>query len=256
MNGQILRYLALNGPSLIYSVAKDLGSRSQTKVHYPTVNRRIHELLRQRFVEKSGTRITKAGVPADLYTTTLRGDFTALAGIPDSTGQYSTELSPKEIRQIIEVASARQGSPFVLFKYILDEGQSGVDLVEKELLPAVVDSLRNGLLNIDALHEGVISSAFASLVARRVTKFLSISERHQSARTKEKHRDQIDIVMRCLEKIMAPPGRSISSSRRISQKDSGGSHSYQIRKKLAAPTSLQWGNEFEVFLKLHSVMLD
>ena len=255
MNGQIIRYLALNGPSLIYSVAQDLASRAETKVHYPTVNRRMHELVRREYVEKAGTRITKAGMAADLYTTRLRGDFAALAGIPDGSGKYASELSPKEIRQTISIAASREGSPFVLFKYILEEGQSGIDLVDKELVPEIVNSVRNGYLNIDALDEEVICSAFASVIARKMTNLMTISGRYQSSKAKETHREQIDILMRSLEKTLPPNHHSVSNMRMF-RKDVTDSSRLPTQKSKIAPVINQWGNELKVFLKLHSVRLD
>ena len=255
MNGQIIRYLALNGPSLIYSVSQDLASRAETKVHYPTVNRRMHELVRRQYLEKAGTRITKAGIPADLYATRLRGDFAALTGIPDSSGKYASELSPKEIRQTITIAASREGSPFVLFKYILEEGQSGIALVDKELVPEIVNSVRNGYLNIDALDEGVICSAFASVIARKMTNLMTMSGRHQSGKSKETHRDQVDILMRSLEKTLARNRDSVSNTRML-RKDVTDPSRLPTQKSRIAPVMNQWGNELKVFLKLHSVRLD
>lgn len=242
MNGQIIRYLALSGPSLIYSVAKDLASRSQTKVHYPTVNRRMHELERRQYVQKAGTRTTKAGTPADLYATTIRGDFAALAGMPDTYGQNLVELSPKEIRQIIACASFREGSPFVLLASMLEEDQNAADLVNKELVPEIITRVRDGYLNLDALDDGVICTAFASIIARKVTDMISAS-RERSSRAKETHRDYVvDIMMRSLEKT------TVSFVHKV---DKAKEQNLQL-----TPISRQWCNELKVFLKLHSVRFD
>jgi hypothetical protein len=246
MNGQIIRYLALNGPSLIYSVAQDLASRSETKVHYPTVNRRMHELERKQFAEKAGTRMTKAGIPADLYATRLRGDFAAMAGIPDSSGNYTLDLSPKEIRQIVSLASARKGSPFALLMHMLEDGQNGIDLVDKELMPEIIGSVRNGSLNVDALDEGVICSHFALLVARKMTNLLSTPNRKN--RSSLERRDQIDILVRTVEKILSPQSRS--SKKGIRNVDMTSSQKVQL-----TPVAPGWANELMPFLKLNSVSL-
>jgi len=247
MNGQIIRYLALNGPSLIYSVAKDLASRSQTKVHYPTVNRRVHELVRREYLQKAGTRPTKARVPADLYVTTIRGDFAALAGMP--AGGENAEMSPKEIRQAIATASHRKGSPFVLLAHILGESQVGAELVDKELVPEIVNGVRNGYLNLDALDEGVVCSAFASLISRKLAAIIANLGRDRSGGSREKHRGYIDILMHSLEKTMATGGHKVERARGV--RDDATLQALRL-----SPISNQWGTELKVFLKLHSVMLD
>jgi hypothetical protein len=265
MNGQIIRYLALNGPSLIYSVAKDLASRSETKIHYPTVNRRVHELVQQEYIQKAGTRVTKAGMQADLYVTTIRGDFAALAGMPNSYGtENAAEITPKEIRQIIASASLRKGSPFVLLAHIMEDGQDGIDFVEKEVMPEIIKGVKNGYLNLDALDEGVICSAFASLIARNV---ITISSKDHSANSKETHKDYIDMLMRSLEKTIdlkdpvidkrkEPEKDNISrSSHSDMEKNSHSNHMHQQQLHLAS-VSRQWCSELKVFLRLHAVRLD
>src|SRR2546422_518073 len=259
MNGHIIRYLALNGSSLIFSVAKNLASKSQTRIHYPTVNRRMHELERQSYLEKAGTRTTKAGIPADLYATSIRGDFAALAGMPESFGE-DVELSPREIRQMIRSASFRGGSPFGLLQHILEDGQGAEELVDKELVPEIIKGVRNGYLNLDALNDGVICSAFASLVARKVIDIVSTSGPDRSDRSKEKHRHYIDILMGALEKTIASSkhanrrdNANFRSDSSIAKDDLG---QLNRAKSRLAPVSRQWGNELKVFLKLHSVRFD
>jgi hypothetical protein len=250
MNGHIIRYLALNGPSLIYSVAKDLASQSQTRVHYPTVNRRMHDLVRQAYLQKAGTRTTKAGIPADLYASTLRGDFAALAGMPESNGEAAIELSPREIRQIISSASIKEGSPFSLLQHILEEDQEAEDLVDIELVPEIIKGVRNGYLNLDALDEGVICSAFASLVARKVIDIVSsLGGSLHSDRSEEKHGRYIDVLMSCLEKTTG-----YSNYSEIGKQDNSRfSSDADIAKSQLKPLSRQWGNELKVFLKLHAL---
>jgi hypothetical protein len=248
MNGQIIRYLALNGPSLIYSVAKDLASLSQTKVHYPTVNRRMHELVCREYLQKAGTRTTKAGVPADLYATTIRGDFAALAGVLDVDGENAA-MSPKEVRQVIANASLIEGSPFVLLAHLLGEGQSATELVDKELVPEIVNCVRNGYLNLDALDEGVICSAFASLISRKLAAIIATLSRDHSAGSREKHRGYVDILMRSLEKSMTSSLHKVDKARRLQD-------ARVLQKLHLAPISSQWGTELKVFLKLHSVRFE
>jgi hypothetical protein len=267
MNGQIIRYLALNGPSLIYSVAKDLASRSQTKVHYPTVNRRIHELVQQAYIQKAGTRATKAGMSADLYATTIRGDFAALVGMPNNHQENTNciiETTPKEIRQIVANASCRRGSPFVLLAHISEERQKGTDLVENEIMPEIIRCVKNGYLNLDALDEGVICSAFASLIARKV---ITISTPEHTPTSKETYRDYIDILMHSLEKTIASTDPVIDKTKGQEEDNgalSASSHkakdennqSHQHKKFDLAPISHRWCNELKVFLRLQAVRFD
>jgi len=260
MNGHIIRYLALNGPSLIYYVAKDLASNSQTKVHYPTVNRRMHDLVRQSYLQKAGTRTTKAGIPADLYATTIRGDFAALAGMPESDSEDITDLSPREMSQMIRTASLREGSPFALLQSIIEQGKEAEEFVGKELIPEIIGGVRNGYLNLDASDEGVICSAFASLVSRKVTDLVSSSERDHSVKSREKHRQKIDILMRCLERttsnsIQPEQRKQDRSVSRMGLTKGDFGQSSDVKNELT-PLSRQWGNELKVFLKLHSVRFD
>jgi hypothetical protein len=211
----------------------------------------MHDLLGRQYVQKAGKRTTKAGVPADLYATTIRGEFAALAGVPTSDGEFKGELSPKEILRLIATASAREGSPFALIQHVLEAGQSGTDLVNKELLPEITTCVRNGYLNLDALSDDVICSSFASLVARRITAVRSNLAQDHSASSKEKLQHYFDILMRSLEKTMALhdhaevhyPG------------DVNSDQLYQQGLKIM-PISRQWGNELKVFLKLPSTWFE
>jgi hypothetical protein len=254
LNAQIIRYLALNGPSLIYSVKQDLALRSETKVHYPTINRRMHELLRQQFVQKAGKRTTKAGLPADLYATRLRGDFAALIGIPDNLGQYTFELSPKEIRQLVTAASSRQGSPFILFKHIFEEGPKGVELIDKILAPEIINGVRNGYINIDAPDEEVICSAFASVISRKMTELMGVVARPESVKTTEKQPDQVEIFSKSLDKIKLPARHS--DKNKLIPKEELSAESLTSSQSYLAPVSYQWVNELKIFLRLDSVISD
>lgn len=240
MNGQIIHYLAVNGPSLIYSISKDLGSRSQTKVHYPTVNRRVHELLERGYLQKAGTRPTKAGVAADLYSTSIRGDFAALAGISDS--ETAVEMSPKEITRMIKNASMREGSPFVLLKHLIKEDQSAAELIHKELLPEIIKAVRNGYLNLDVTDDSVVCSAFASIISRKITAIMNIRNEQPS---RKEHNNYLDILMRALEKTMTSSDNYTLES----------NHHLGERIRLP-PVSRTWVNELKVFLRLHSVGSD
>lgn len=252
MNAQIIRYLALNGPSLIYSVAKDLANQSETKVHYPTVNRRMHDLLAKQYVQKVGRRATKAGAPADLYATTIRGDFAAIAGMPDASGEFKGELSPKEIRQLISTASAREGSPFALIKYIVDEGHAGAELVDKELLPEIISCVRDGYLNLNALNDDVICNAFASLVARRITAIRSSYAQEHNI-SKETLQNYFDVLLRSLEKTISPP----SDARSMAIENEGQSTGVeQGEQKKMPPVSRRWATDLRIFLKLPSSWFD
>ena len=147
-------------------------SVSETRIHYSTINRRTHELLERRYLEQAGARTTKAGSSSSLYALTQRGEFAAFAGIPDEAGGYRSEFSPKEIRQVVSIILTRNKSPLVLLGCILQEGKDGARLVEKELVPEIIRGVRSGFINIDAPEENAISSAYASLVARKAMDIL------------------------------------------------------------------------------------
>jgi uncharacterized protein YsxB (DUF464 family) len=252
MNAQIIRYLALNGPSLIYSVAKDLANQSETKVHYPTVNRRMHDLLAKQYVQKVGRRTTKAGAPADLYATTIRGDFAAIAGIPDASGEFKGELSPKEMRQLISTASAREGSPFALIQHILEDGQAGAELVDKELLPEIISCIRDGYLNLNALNDDVICSAFSSLVARRITAIRSSYAQDHNI-SKETLQNYFDVLMRSLEKTISPQSDAHGMAIENEGQSTGAEQGDQEKMP---PVSRRWATDLRVFLKLPSSWFD
>lgn len=157
MNGEIVRYLSLNGPSLIYQVAKELSSTSETKIHYPTVNRRMHDLVARGYLRAAGTRQTKSGAEAQLYETTIRGDF----------GSLASGLNAPQEHKLIQLAGTKPGSPFLLLKHMLDRGLA-FDFVQREFLSGVRGDVRNGYINIEALNEDVICSAFATSMARKL----------------------------------------------------------------------------------------
>lgn len=157
MNGEIVRYLSLSGPSLIYQIAKSLASQSQTKVHYPTVNRRVHDLVHRDYLAEAGTRKTKAGIAASLFATTIRGDLGSLATGLDNRDQF----------KLIQSAGQKQNSPFALLKLMVDRGMD-FEFVQREFLSGIAEDLRNGYINIEALNEQVICAAFAASMARRL----------------------------------------------------------------------------------------
>jgi hypothetical protein len=184
LNGQIIRYLAINGPALIYSIAKELGRRSETKVHYPTVNRRIHDLESRIYVRKVGTRTTKAGAEAPLYATTIKGDFAALA----------LDLTPSEQIKLLNIAGLKQGSPFLLMKRLMDRGLP-LEFVQNELLQEVTTGVKNGYINLEVLHNEVICSAFAAAIARKLRVVLG----------DERGAKYIESVIEVLRSVIATP---------------------------------------------------
>lgn len=232
-NAQILRYLALNGPSLIYSVAQYLSSVSDTRVHYPTVNRRMHELLRRGYLKMAGTRVTKAGMASDLYANTIRGEFAALAGIPDGSGGYSSEFSPQQLRQLLSASSQSAGSPLTLFHHLLQEGWHGSTLVEAELVPALIAGVRTGYISVDAPDETAISMGFASLVARRMTELLD--EAGSSPASGNSPSRLLQVLMRTLDKTAGPPRQAGART--------GSSATSQVPN---------WASELKVLLRLYS----
>lgn len=77
-NGAILRYIALNGPSLPYDVHKALPHRS---IRYSTVNRRVRDLLKREYLAAAGKRATQRGKQEEetMYGLTWRGFVASLS---------------------------------------------------------------------------------------------------------------------------------------------------------------------------------
>ena len=184
MNGLIIRHLAVSGPSVIFSIAKELAKQSERKVHYSTVNRRIHGLESRAYVRKYGTQRTKAGAYSDVYFTTIKGDFAALA----------LDLSPSEQLKLLDNAGAKQGSPFLLMKRLVAKGLP-LDFVQRELLDEVTIGVKDGYINLEVLDKEVICSAFAALIARRLRLVLGEERGKEYAKT----------VLEVLESIILHP---------------------------------------------------
>lgn len=182
MNGEIVRFLSLNGPSLIYQVAKELTSASETKVNYPTVNRRVHDLVARGYLRSAGTKRTKSGAEAQLYETTIRGDF----------GSLASGLNAPQERKLILLAGTKPGSPFLLLKHMIDRGLP-FEFVQREFVSGVAGDLRNGYINIEALNEDVICSAFATSMARKLRGVMG-----------EGGREYVEQVLRILQSLASP----------------------------------------------------
>lgn len=182
MNGEIVRYVSLSGPSLIYQVAKELSRNSETKVHYPTVNRRTHDLVARGYLKIAGSRKTKSGAEASLYVTTIRGDFGSLASGLDAPQEY----------KLVQLAGMKSGSPFVLLKHMLDRGIP-FELVRREFLAAIREDLRNGYINIEALNEEVVCSAFATSMARKLREVMGSGGK-----------EYVEHAVKILESLAAP----------------------------------------------------
>jgi hypothetical protein len=238
MNGQIIRYLALNGPSVIYSVAQHLSSVSESKVHYPTVNRRMHELLERHYLGKAGTRMTKAGTSADLYCLTLQAEFAALLGSPKGSATFS-ELSPKEIRIIVSTASARPGSPFELLNQIIQQGDMGIQMVQ-QFIPEIINSVRTGIINVDAPIEDALTLNFASVIARQTMKTTGTGRTRES--TKASSREYVNMLIQTVDNILD----SRSSSKKIQPNTTC----------TRAPVDPKWAHELKALLRLYSVKFD
>ncbi len=186
MNAGIVRYLGLNGPSLIYSVAKALAAGSDTKVHYPTVNRRVHDLVRRGYLASAGSRETKSGARASLFTTTVRGDFGCLASGLDTRDQFL----------LTEEAGKKPKSPFALLKMMVDRGMP-FEFVRREFLDGIAQDVRNGYINIEALNEEVICSAFAASLARKLRQVMG----------EEKGREYVDSIIDMIGSLISPSPR-------------------------------------------------
>jgi hypothetical protein len=182
MNGEIVRYLSLSGPSVIYHVAKELSLTSQTKIHYPTVNRRVHDLVARGYLKVAGTRRTKSGAEAALYATTIRGDF----------GSLASGLNERQEYKLVQLAGTKPGSPFLLLKHMLDRGLP-FELVRREFVTGLRDDLRNGYINIEALNEEVVCSAFATSMARKLREVMG-----------EGGREYVEQAVRILESLATP----------------------------------------------------
>jgi len=65
--------LALKGPSLAYEICRAVRAQKPFKyIKYPVVNRRVRTLEELGYVERVGTRKTKAGFEAALYQLTAK----------------------------------------------------------------------------------------------------------------------------------------------------------------------------------------
>jgi hypothetical protein len=171
----------------------------------------------------------------------LRGELAALAGMPDWKGDYSSEPSPKEIRQLISTASNRKGSPFCLLDQIIKEGKIGQSFVEKELIPEMVKSVRTGFINIDSANEDAINSSFASLAARQVTS--ATQKNGQSKSANENRSVHVKMLMHALEETIRQPSIKRES------KSSGG-------RDLQSDQTFRWASELKVFLRLYAVKFE
>jgi DNA-binding Lrp family transcriptional regulator len=239
LNVQIIRILAQKGPSIIYAIAQQLKAESETKIHYPTVNRRVHQLLRAGYIEKAGTKLTKAGANEYLYALALRGEFAALAGMPDWKGGYLSEPSPSEIRQLLSTASARKKSPFALLNQISQQDQDGADLVQNKLAPELVRGVRGGFIDLDATEEDTISTSFAKLVARTI---IDLSGRNGSSPKPSAESKPLRMLMDALDKpTLLVENDTTEGPASLDHQDCASQH---------------WAKELRVYLKLYSVKFE
>jgi hypothetical protein len=192
--------------------------------------------LRSGYLEKAGKKVTKAGAHEDLYALALRGEFAALAGMPDWKGGYSSELSPSEMRQLLSTGSSRKKSPLALLNQITQDGEDGADLVEKEFMPEIVKGIRTGIINLDASVEDAISTSFASLVARTMIALLDRNGSGPKLRTTSK---PLRILMDALDR-----------STQLTENHAARGVLNPDHRHAASP---YWANELRVFLKLYSV---
>jgi DNA-binding PadR family transcriptional regulator len=74
LNRAIFHILALKSPLTIYEVCKEVRIQKGLKhTKYTNVNRRVRRLEEQGYLEKVGTRKTRAGFQATLYQISIRG---------------------------------------------------------------------------------------------------------------------------------------------------------------------------------------
>lgn len=245
LNARIIRFLALNGPSLIYSVSKFLSDTSKTRIHYPTINRRMHDLLNQNYLQKAGAKSTKTGVMADLYATTIRGDFAAFVDLAEGDDRL-VDLSPSQARQIIDAASKRHGSPFLLLEHISKDSSAGSSLVGTLLVPEIAKSVKNGYLNLEATDDSIMCSSFASVVARAVMGMMIKSGIEANPQIGSKEGGQYaKILLRCVDRMLAED--------RVPVNENGKDGSFSEH---LTPVPMRWAKELKVFLRLSAVSLD
>ena len=73
LNHAIFRILALKGPQTIYDIHKQVKTQSRLRhVRYATVNKRVRTLTESGYINKTGTKKTKAGFKAAIYELTTR----------------------------------------------------------------------------------------------------------------------------------------------------------------------------------------
>ena len=184
MNGQIIRQIAMMEPSTIFSIAKELGEQSENKVHYSTVNRRIHDLEERGYVREVGMKQVKSGNYSLSYFTTIKGDFAALA----------LDLTPSEQLKLLDNAGVKRGSPFMLMKGLIAKGLP-LEFVQKELLDEATKGVMSGAINLELLDKEVICGAFSTLIARRLRLVLG----------EERGREYVSTVIEVLESLILNP---------------------------------------------------
>ena len=74
LNCAIFRIFTSKSPLTIYGVCKEIRKQKALRhTKYTVVNRRVRSLEEARYLEKVGTRTTKAGFTVHLYQLSLRG---------------------------------------------------------------------------------------------------------------------------------------------------------------------------------------
>jgi hypothetical protein len=81
----------------------------------------------------------------------------------------------------------------LLLKLMLDRGLQ-FELVRREFVTGLRDDLRNGYINIEALNEEVVCSAFATSMARKLREVMG-----------DGGREYAEQALRILESLAAPP---------------------------------------------------
>jgi len=108
LNRAIFHVLALQGPQTIYEVCKEARTQRGLKyTKYTNVNRRVRALDELGYLEKVGTRTTKAGFQAMLYQLSARGYLALMFNLIDGDTLIQEADATTILTLLVTFASSR-----------------------------------------------------------------------------------------------------------------------------------------------------
>lgn len=141
-NKLLLKILALNGPLHKFEIRKRI-QNGQVKIPYPTVSRRIDDLLRKKYLKMIKQRSPYRNLRVKAYSLSLRGTLVAIL-IPEVT-------SRENLLQFLKNAS--MVNPFCDLSRALLENGSDFDFVSDVFVSSMRETISSGLLNLDVVDQ-------------------------------------------------------------------------------------------------------